>query len=329
MPDVSIQIGSVVQRFQSTSDRSLLDHAIEAGISVNYSCRRGDCGQCIATLHTGDVAALNPTQPHRVHRDIYLCNTTACSDLELHLPYFPELADVPTMRSPTKIHELKLLSADVVEVVLRLPPAINFRFLPGQFVRLTTKGGLTRSYSLAAGPDSSKTLRIQVRRVAGGAFSDYLFTDAKPGDLLHLEGPSGHFFLRQSRQAKRTLFLATGTGIAPIYGMLSAMTEKQRPLLGEIDVYWGNRTQQDEYLAPALQALSSKLDFRYWPLHSRQPENSQWRHVQDLAASHHVDLAESVAYACGNPAMIDQARRRCVELGMMLDDFHSDPFTAS
>lgn len=270
----------------------------------------------------------NAALPSRAHNDIYLCNSVACGNVQIRLPYFPELAEIPSLRSPAKVHELLFLSEDVVEVVLRLPPTINFRFLPGQFVRLTNKEKVTRSYSLSAGPSSDKLLRIQVRRVQGGSFSDYLFTRAKAGDLLQLDGPHGHFFIRQSQQYDNTLFLATGTGIAPIFAMLSSLSNEQRASLGQIDVYWGNRHRKDEYLAERMQALSSQVGFRYWALHSRETTSSV-RHIQDLMAEHHQTLSRAAAFACGSNIMIDASRNRCVELGMSLDRFHSDPFTTS
>lgn len=330
MPQVRIHLGTVTHRLDSSADASLLDDALAHGVAVGYSCRRGDCGQCIATLQSGEARAINPAQAFRRGGDIYLCNAAATSDLDLRLPYFPELDDIPSIRSPAKIHALRRLSGEVIEVSLRLPPATTLRFLPGQFVRLTNKERTRRSYSLAAGPADDQLIRLHVRRVADGAFSAYLFERARPGDLLHLEGPQGHFFLRREQRYEKTVFLATGTGIAPIYAMLASLRAAQRPALGEIDVYWGNRQPSDEYLADELKTLSGRIGFRYWPIHSQGGSaDGAVRHVQELMARQHGSLAGAAAFACGSPAMIDAARIRCVQLGMALDRFHSDPFTVS
>lgn len=327
--EVKIHVGPSTHRFGAVSDRGLLDQAIEAGIAVNFSCKRGDCGQCIGTLIKGETVPLVATQPSRVHTDIYLCNAAPCSDIEIRLPHFPELADAPSLRSPAKIHELNLLSGDVVELALRLPPTTNFKFLPGQFIRLTNKARVMRSYSIAAPLSSSKIIRIHVRKVDGGAFSNYLFGDAKVGDLLQMEGPQGHFFLRRTHKANKTIFLATGTGIAPVHAIIASLDADQRSKLGEIDVYWGNRFSADEYLRDAMQALAVDVGFRYWPLHSREVGDGSIRHAQDLMASHHSSLAGASVYACGSPSMIDAARLTCTNLGLALDQFHSDPFTSS
>lgn len=328
VPNVQIHIGDRTHRFESASGKSLLEEALQAGVPVNYSCKRGDCGQCIGELERGEIGPVNPAQPLRVGGDIYLCNAIAQGDLEVRLPYFQELDEVSCIRSPAKIHELRPLTVDVLEIALRLPPSTRMRFLPGQFMRLTNKERTTRSYSLAAGPRDDKLLRFHVKRVDGGAFSSYLFGRAQPGDLLHIEGPQGRFFLRSGQRYAKTVFLATGTGIAPIYAMLSSLSSEQRSALGDVDVYWGNRERREEYYAEAWAALSSSAGIRYWPVYSRSPSGSA-RYVQDLMTHHHKRLTDAALFACGNVAMIDSARRICTELGMALDRFHSDPFTSS
>lgn len=328
MPHVDFQIGSELRRIEVDSSRSLLDEAVSAGLPVNYSCRRGDCGQCVAALAAGEVNAVNPSQSLHSDQGIYLCNAAACSDLVVSLPHFPELANVRQFRSPAKIHALSFLSDDVVELTLRMPPAMNPRFLPGQFVRLTNKERVTRSYSLAAAPAEDKLLRVHVRRVNHGAFSDYLFGTAKPGDLLHLDGPYGHFFLRDNDRASRTIFLATGTGIAPILAILEALSPEKRAALGDIALYWGNRHERDEYLRSRVKVLSSRIGLRYRAVHSREVLASP-RHVQDLLTQDYDDLSDGLVLACGNPAMIEQARKVCLNLNLPADRFRSDPFTSS
>ncbi|MDA9325361.1 hypothetical protein N9Q36_01435 [Flavobacteriales bacterium] len=59
--------------------------------------------------------------------------------------------------------------------------------------------------------------------------SNYLFENSKKNDLLRLEGPIGTFFLRESN-AKNLLFLATGTGVAPIKSMLDNLENSYEAL---------------------------------------------------------------------------------------------------
>lgn len=326
---IVVKTGEKRELIEAQSGESILDEALKAGVNIPYSCKKGVCGQCASTLLDGDIAPVNSSYPTRQSTgEVLLCNTVAKSDISLLLPYFPELDRIKVARSPAKIHALNRLNDTTVEVVLRVPPSQSFEFLPGQFIHLTNKFRITRSYSLADAPNPDKLLRLHVRRVAEGAFSDYLFEEACEGDLLYLDGPHGHFFVRDNDMARETIFLATGTGIAPVVAILRGLTSKQRDCLGSVSVYWGNRNQSDEYIGDQLRALSQQLSFEYWPVFSQGGRDTM-HYIQDMMASHHPDLTNALVFACGNPAMIEAARMKCASLGLPAHQYRSDPFTSS
>jgi CDP-4-dehydro-6-deoxyglucose reductase len=332
VPTVQFLSGGKPCSVSAKGDVSLLDVALAAGLPVSYSCRRSDCGQCVAKLVAGQVGALDASRAMVGAEGLFLCNALAKTDAVIELPHLPELDSIRIQRSPAKIHELSPFSADVLQVTLRLPPAVNFEYRSGQYIRLRNKDQLTRSYSLAEPPAADKLLRIHVRRVDGGAFSRYLFDLARPGDLLHVEGPLGRFILRDGLSVRKTLFLATGTGIAPIQALLRSLAQNAAARCGELFLYWGNRQQSDAYLQVPLRSLAQANGFRYFELFSRAPGASAvtgTRYVQELMAVQHPDLSDAQMFASGNPAMIEAARARAAELGLPAGRFFSDPFTAS
>jgi CDP-4-dehydro-6-deoxyglucose reductase len=325
--------GDQTRRVDVPEGGKVLDHALANGVEISFACKRGDCGQCAASLVEGQLRPADPSRPLNHGTDVYLCNAVPASDAVLRLPYSPETAHLRVLRSPCKIHALRRLSPDVMGLSLRLPPSVNFQFLAGQFIRLTNGSRVTRSYSLAAGPAPDRLLQIHVRRAPGGAFSEYLFSSAAEGDLLHLEGPMGRFFLRADGHAEKSIFLATGTGIAPIYAMLSSLTQEQRLRCGSIHLYWGNRSPDDAYLDAPLQRLASSGEIQYQAVFSRaeraETAAGDARHVQQLMAAQHASLAAAQVFACGNAAMVESAREQCASLGLSGERFFSDPFTAS
>jgi len=333
MPEVLVKRGS--EQFSCTLDAadSLLDGLLRSGLDVNYSCKRGDCNQCIVQLESGAVHPIDSQKPCVSESGIYLCNAELGSDLQIRLPYWPQLDGIKALRSPAKIHLIQQLSADVLSITLRLPPAVRFRFLPGQHVRVTNAEQVTRSYSLAEPPQTDGMLHLHVRTVVGGRFSDYLISDAKPGDLWQIEGPLGHFFLRDEKVAS-TIFLATGTGIAPIHAVLKGLNLSQREKLGMVSVYCGNRHRHDAYLDKPMNELARQWDFSYVSLASREPLPGHALHVQDQMV---LDLKSRVSgllnsayvYGCGNPAMLDAAMEACNAMGLPPGNFVADSFTAS
>lgn len=328
MPVLKVYAGEQQSEIEVRAGDGLLDALLVAGKRVSYSCRRGDCGQCVCALVKGDVASLDPQRPLYLGDDVLLCNAKAVTNATLSLPYFPELDGIEVLKSPVKIHEIRPLAQMVREVVLRLPPSQYFNFLPGQFMRVTNRFQVTRTYSFAAPPGDDRLLRFHVSYVPGGAFSRYVFDEAKENDLLYIEGPSGDFFLRDRDVARKTVFLATGTGIAPVLAILSGMSEERRRVLGSIYVYWGVREHADAYASGELVRLSKAIGFEYTAVFSRET-NGSVRYVQQVLAAEHGDLSEALVFASGNPAMIEAARGGCAGLGLPEYAFRSDSFTAS
>jgi CDP-4-dehydro-6-deoxyglucose reductase len=327
---ITLVRGNDLFEFEGSSDESVLDQALTRGVPASYSCKGGDCGQCAAKLIAGKLDCVDATRPLSAGEEVLLCNARVEGDVSLRIPHFPELASIQVTRTPCKVHTLTRLGSDVMEVTLRLPPMAAFSALPGQFIRIWNRWQDARSYSLSSAPDSSRLLRIHVRQVKGGQFSDYWFSEAKIGDLLQIEGPHGRFFLRQLQVSRVTLFLASGTGIAPINAILEGMNTETLQRLGTVALYWGNRYRQDEYWAEHLTDLCLARGIRYQPIYSRESVASgAARYVQDAVTQEYTSLEDAAAFACGTSRMVAAAKDRLVRLGLRAENFVADAFTAS
>ncbi|RZJ47479.1 MAG: 2Fe-2S iron-sulfur cluster binding domain-containing protein [Brevundimonas sp.] len=313
--------------FDAIERRSILDSAAAANVILEYSCKTGRCGVCRAHVTSGHTIVLKPeislTPQDTANGVILTCCREAESELALDIEDVSALAGIEVRTTACRIDTLEPLADDVLRVTLRLPPQAPLAFLPGQHVQMI-RGELRRSYSIANAPRADGRLELIIKRVPGGAFSGYWFDEARPNDLLRLEGPLGTFFLRED-DAQRTVMLATGTGLAPVLAMLEQIKASggaTRP----VTLYWGGRRPED--LCIDVAAIAPWVDYR--PCLSRADDG--WSglrgYVQDELLRE-KNLAETVIYACGSTAMIDDARAALVARGLPERRFHSDAFVQS
>ena len=312
--------------FELAERRSILDSAAAANVILEYSCRTGRCGVCRARVKVGSTIALKPeislTAKDSVEGVILTCCRTTESDLTLEIEDISALAGIEVRTTACRIDAIESVTGDVLRVVLRLPPRTPLAYLPGQHVQMI-RGELRRSYSIANAPRPDGRLELLIKRVPGGAFSQYWFEEARANDLLRLEGPLGTFFLRDD-PTPRTVMLATGTGVAPILALLEQIEagDNRRP----VTLYWGGRRPEDLYID--IGALFPWVDYRPCLSRSSAGWNGLRGYVQDefLRAERFDDV---VIYACGSNAMIDDTRTALVAKGLPERRFHSDAFVQS
>lgn len=319
------------RKITATANSTLLDAAAAAGINLPYSCKTGRCSTCKCRILSGSSRALQAeiglSEKEKAAGWILGCVRTPTSDIVLDAEDLEDL-QIPAQRTlPCRIDTIQKLVNDVVKVELRLPPTIEFKFLAGQYVDVIGPNGIRRSYSLASANGTARKLEIHVRAVKGGLMSHYWFEEAKVDDLLRLHGPLGTFFLRKTA-GRDLVFLATGTGIAPVKAMLESMIElpsEQRP--NSIHVLWGGRRAEDIYfnVNPPVSRLT------YTPVLSRK--NPDWQgavgYVQNVYLEMNPSLDNVTVYACGSNDMIHSAKTALTAAGLPEHQFLSDAFVCS
>lgn len=310
---------------------SLLDCAKSQGTVLEYSCRTGRCGVCKATVLLGETQVIQPelalTEEERACGAVLTCCRAAVTDIELDIEDLGLLASIQIKTIPCRIDTLERLAGDVVRVVLRTPPASTLFYLAGQYIDVIGKEGVRRSYSIANAVRDDAKLELHIRQVPDGVMSRYWFGEAKANDLLRLEGPLGTFCLRNAR-TKNLVFMATGTGIAPVKAILEALAADPDTLGDkQIFVYWGGRTEADLYWHPEFPTLN--LTYRPALSRANARRSGATGYIQQVVLAENLDLAETSVYACGSEAMIHTAREVLTQAGLPLKHFHSDAFVSS
>ena len=326
---VSIKLANS-QTFDSLEGQTILDSGRKQGVVLEHSCRTGRCGACKARVMRGETRveaaeeSLNETESNQGF--ILTCCRSAVSEVELDTVDLGRLAHLKVQTLPARIDSLAKLADDVVEVVLRTPPNSVLEFLPGQYIDVIGPGGIRRSYSIANAPRGNGRITLHIRKVPGGEMSAYWFEQAKQNDLLRFEGPLGTFCLRET-PASHLVLLATGTGIAPVKAILEELQQDPEAYKFEqINLYWGGRYLHDLYWEPAF----TQIPVTFVPVLSREPSwDGKAGYIQDAALSDALQLKNSVVYACGSEAMIQDAKSALLEAGLLACNFFSDAFVQS
>ena len=315
--------------FKIAENLSFIDAAEQAGIVLPYSCKNGRCSTCKCKV-TGPTKIifdeLGLSDGERKNGWKLACARLATGNVSLDIEELSNIKLPIPKIFPAKINALDFLSTDILKVTLRLPPGHKFEFIEGQYIELIGPKGISRSYSLARHCDSMM-LELHVRRVAGGQMSNYLFDDAKVGDLLRINGPRGTFMLRHTPDTN-IVFLATGTGIAPIKAMLEQienMAEELKPK--SVKVFWGMQKSEDLYWDP--QNVFGDLNFTPVLSQSDRTWTGARGHVQDVMIENYANSENMQVYACGSDAMIRASRAKIVANGLAEKDFFSDAFVVS
>ena len=163
-------------------------------------------------------------------------------------------------RFTAKVIGLRQLTHDVRQIDFGLLEPPEIRFKAGQFISFDvpdprTGRTVTRPYSIASSPSSTKTVSLLLNLVPEGPGSTYLF-GLREGVETRFAGPAGNFYLRDD-PGRDLLFVATGTGIAPIRSMLLANADRVLP--GRTTLFWGLRSQRDLYYVDELARLTRDL----------------------------------------------------------------------
>ena len=318
--------------FSCESDTTIFDAAQKAGVILEHSCLNARCSSCVVKVLYGKTKNLKEelvlTEEEKKQSFVLSCNSIPLSNLKLDIEDLGDIKLFDKKIVPAKISSIEKTGSDVLKVILRLPPTSYFQYNAGQYVNLI-KGTINRSYSIANKASSSNQLEFFIKKYENGLMSKYWFEEAKINDLLRIEGPLGSFFLREAK-CENIVFLATGTGIAPVKAMLESVIEQHSNFSKKkFWIFAGVRYKQDLLWEPNIN--NTKIEIKYIPVLSRQVKdwNGEKGYVQDIVLKKNINLKDSQVYACGSNEMIQSAKKTLFENSLKENSFFSDAFVST
>ena len=329
------------KQFTVTQDETVLEAALRQGIKLPYGCKNGACGSCKGKVLEGQIRHGQHSESALSKIDetaggILFCCSHPQTDLLIEAREVQGGGDIAIRKVPCRVNTIHKPSEDVAILRLQLPAAERFQFLAGQYLEFLLKDGQRRAYSIANAPEQEGPLELHIRHLPGGLFTDFVFAAVTPAlkekDILRFEGPLGSFFLREDSQ-KPIIFVAAGTGFAPIKSIVEQMQAKKidRP----VELYWGGRRPNDLYLNDLCRTWEQTIpNFKYIPVISDGTPEDAWRgrtgFVHQAVIDDHPSLKDFQVYACGAPVMVNAARNDfSAKCHLPEEEFFADSFTSA
>ncbi len=303
-------------------ENSVLDCLTAQGVPVPSSCRSGICQTCLMRAVEGEVPekAQSGLKPTLAAQNYFMaCSCYPQTDIEVVLP------EAGLNKLAARVVSVEYLNTDILGI--KLDPARALEYRAGQFINLFKDDTTARCYSLASVPGLNELLYLHVRRVPGGLVSNWLFENLKAGDNVAISEATGDCFYVPGNAEQNIMLIATGTGLAPLYGIVrDALLNGHK---GKLSLYHGSYDTSGFYLVEELKKLARQHDnFSYIPCVSEgaAPAGYKPGMVLDVALADNADLTGWRVFLCGNPNMVNAAKKQTFFAGASMRDIFADPF---
>ncbi len=185
-------------------------------------------------------------------------------------------------------------------------------FIPGQVAILQVEGEAPSYFAFASAPEDTE-LEVLVKQKVG--VSNVIF-EMQEGQTIDLVGIAGHGFPLEAQRNRDLVFVAMGTGVAPLRSVLRHVLKRKKDF-GQLVVLYGARTPDDfcyrdeteswEDAGVELRQVISRPDGHDW--------SGPTGYVQSLLDHVLPDMSSPVALICGSMEMIEQTRERLGKMG--------------
>ncbi|MGE5319285.1 MAG: 2Fe-2S iron-sulfur cluster-binding protein [Hyphomicrobiaceae bacterium] len=291
---------------------TLLEAALRNGVSLNYGCSNGNCGECKARVLSGEVKkvraydyVLKPAEKDA--GVILLCSYAPVNDVVIEANV-AGARDIPVQHLTAKVKSVEVFNPHMAALHILTPRSQRLRYLGGQSVNVSI-GGMRGRYAIASCPCEDRHIEVQIPRRSGDAFAEAVFSTVKAGDTVEVEGPFGEFVLDED-SPRPAIFLAFGAGFAPIKSLVQHAMSLE--LVESMDLHWLDY-EAGHYQDNLCRAWADALDnFNYVP----HAQSDDLDGVLEAIVTDYPDLHRFDVYAAGTQAQIEQAREHFVRHGL-------------
>jgi len=239
---------------------------------------------------------------------------------------------------PLRVRRIEPDTAEAVIVTFDVPPDLRdvFGFTQGQYLTLRREvdgQDLRRSYSICAGVDDGE-LRVGVRKVNGGVFSNWINASLKPGDTIQVMAPQGRFFVPLDPASRRHhLGIAGGSGITPILSIMKTVLSREPH--ARFTLIYGNRLVKSTMFKEEIEDLKNRyltrlvLHHVFSDEHTDAPLNHGLMNRDKIGEFLHTLVPTAGidhVYVCGPYQMNDEAEAALLAAGVPEERIHIERF---
>ena len=240
---------------------------------------------------------------------------------------------------PLRVKKVEKETEDCVSIEFEVPENLKetFQFKQGQTLtikKLFNGEELRRNYSICSSPFDNQ-LKVAVKKVDGGIFSEYANEKLRPGDTLEVLPPTGKFYTELgATQKKNYVAFAAGSGITPILSIIKTTLNTESK--SRFTLVYGNRTKNSIIFKEELESLKDKFinRFRVYHILSREKTDAEINNGRidvaklDLLFSKLIDLENcDEFFLCGPEEMIFCIKGYLAGRGVAENKVHFELFT--
>lgn len=239
-----------------------------------------------------------------------------------------------------RVKEVRRETVDAVSVAFDIPNELaqEFKFVPGQYITIQKDlqdSLLRRAYSICSSPESGE-LRVAIKHVEKGRFSNFANSSLKEGDSLDVAGPEGRFVLKsEAKNQKNYMAIAAGSGITPVISMIKDVlnNEKESRFALVYGSKSGDKTIFKNELDALVEAANGRLRVQY--VYSQIISDKalfgriDGKLVKSLLKNDFSGWNFDTYFLCGPESMIDESKNVLLKSGVKEDAIKFELFSST
>ncbi len=214
------------------------------------------------------------------------------------------------------------LTDQISQILLKPTSFPSLSYQAGQYVNVLHQDQAVSPLSIACAPNPESTLEFHLFHPPKNLLAQDLMRIAQQEKIWRLTGPYGRCTIERIHTDKPIIFLARGTGFAPVKAVIEALMKV--PLYPPMTLYWSAAQSSYLYLTDLLEKWKTVVpDFAYFPVcldaHAATPAG-----LLETVLKNHPDIAKYQIYASGSQAFVYNLFAELHYHGVEMEYFYSD-----